>query len=182
MIMILFLQGCAPAAFVAGACAGGAVIYDHRNTETMLFDQDATYNAQTKIDNDPELGEKAHISVSTFDRIMLLVGQAPTQDLRNKAECLAKAIPHVKMVYNEITVENPTAEMVRANDTWITSKVKTVLFANRNLHSSQIKIVTENGVVYLMGMITRSQAKVATTDASHVTGVCKVVKLFEYIS
>lgn len=182
IFVVLLLQGCAPAAFVAGAAAGGSVIYDNRSTNAMLMDHDITYTAENKISADVQLKESASISVATFNGIVLLTGQAPTPALRTKAESLVKSVPHIRLVYNEITIEKPISNVAEANDAWITSKVKTVLFAERNLNSTQLKIVTENGVVYLMGLTTRSQAQLATDRTRTVTGVRKVVKLFEYIS
>lgn len=181
ILTVLCLQGCVPAAIVAGSAACNAVIYDQRSTETILYDHNITYTAQNMLDNDYELRGKTHLSVSTFNGIVLLVGQAPTKAMRDKAECIVKSVPRVKLVHNEITIENPVKEEVCANDVWLTSKVKAVLFAERNLQSSQIKIVTENGVVYLMGLVSRCQAQLATERTSHVVGVCKVVKLFQYI-
>lgn len=182
ILVAIFLQGCVPAAFVAGAAAGGAVIYDHRKPETILQDHDITYNAQNKLDDDAAIKTKASISVATFNHIVLLVGQAPTRALRDKAEALVKTVPNIRMLYNEITIESPISEADEANDTWITSKVKAVLFAERDLNSTQLKIITENGVVYMMGLTTRGQAQIATERARSVKGVRKVVKLFEYIS
>lgn len=182
LVLLGCLQGCLPTVFVAGAAAGGAVIYDHRSTVTMVQDRDITYSAQEKVDNDPQLKGRADIDVATFNHIVLLVGQAPTKELRDRAEALVKTVPNIRMLYNEITIEPPTSESVRANDAWITSKVKTVLFAEPNLNSSQLKIVTENGVVYMMGLTTKSQATLAADKTRNVAGVTKVVKLFEYIS
>lgn len=180
-LIALILSGCMPAAFVAGTTVG-TVVHDHRSTKTMIDDRDVTYTVQYKLDNDPELSTKAHLSIATFNHIALLVGQAPDAQLRNQAEAIAKANSKVKMVYNEITIEKPSSDMARANDTWITTKVKTVLAATPSLNSSTLKIVTENKVVYLMGLTTRSQANLATEKTRTVAGVKKVVKLFEYVS
>lgn len=177
----LILQGCLPAVFVAGA-ATGVVIYDHRSAKTIVEDREITFRIQHKLDNDQELRNQANISVTTFNHIALLLGQVTTAKSRSKAEEIVKSNSKVKMVYNEVTIEKPTSHMQRTNDSWITTKVKTVLATTPGLNSTTLKIVTENGVVYLMGLTTRSQATLATDKTRTVAGVKKVVKLFEYIN
>lgn len=179
--IILLLPGCIPAIFVAGAAAGGAIIYDHRDTKTMVKDRDATFQIQNNIDLDKDLFKKAHISVVTFNHIALLVGQAPNEELRKHAETIAKANSQIKVLYNEIAVESPISHSQITNDTWITTKVKTTLLATPGLSSTNLKIITENGTVYLMGLITHKQADLATEQAKKVSGVEKIVKLFEYL-
>ncbi|HBY55454.1 MAG TPA: phospholipid-binding protein [Coxiellaceae bacterium] len=181
ILLILTLQGCLPAIFVAGA-ATGVIIYDHRNAKTMFEDRDITFQIQHRFDNDKELRNKAHLSITTFNHIALLLGQAPNDELRSRAEAIVKSNSKVKMLYNEVTIEKPISDMARANDAWITTKVKTILATVPGLNSSSLKIVTENKVVYLMGLTTRTQAQLATDKTRTVAGVKKVVKLFEYLN
>lgn len=181
-LVILFLPGCMPAVFVAGAAAGGAVIYDHRSTKNMVEDRNITFRTQNRLDHDAELRQKAHISVATFNHVALLLGQAPNAELRNRAESIVKANTKIKILYNEITIGKPISNVTRANDAWITTKVKTVLLTTPGLSSTNLKIITENGVVYLMGLTTRTQAKIAADKTRTVAGVRKVVKLFEYLN
>lgn len=181
LFLILALEGCIPAAFVAGA-ATGVVIYDHRPAKTIVEDREITFSIQHRLSYDNDLYQQANVSVTTLNHIVLLLGQTPTAQLRNQAEEIAKANTKVKMVYNEITIEKPILAIKRANDSWITTKVKTVLATVSGLNSTTLKVVTENGVVYLMGLTTRSQAALATAKTRTVAGVKKVVKLFEYIN
>jgi len=178
----LCLEACIPTAFVAGAAAGGAVIYDQRSAQTILDDRDITYRVQAKLNQDPELKGVARLSVAAFNHTVLIVGQAPTDDLKKRAENLAYLIPKVSRVYNEITVEKPASLIASSNDMWLTTKVKTALLAEKGLSSSQIKIVTESGVVYMMGIVSHNQANLATACTQKVAGVQKIVKLFEYES
>lgn len=183
VVLALFcLNGCVPAILVAvGATAGGAIVYDKRSFSTMKSDQHATHVAQYWIDSDQELKGHSHISVSVFNHVALLAGQAQTEQLRERAYKIMKKVDGVKRIYNAITISGSTSELQRASDTWITGKVKSVLLATPGLKSNDLKIVTENGVVYLMGSISRQQADVATKAARHVSGVTKVVKIFEYV-
>ncbi|EKE01143.1 MAG: lipoprotein [uncultured bacterium] len=179
---ILFLQGCVPAVFVAGAAAGGAIIYDHRSSKTMVEDRDITFQTQNRLDRDQELRAQAHVSITTFNHIALLVGQTPNEELRNRAESIAKSNSKIKILYNEITIGEPISNTKCANDAWITTKVKTLLLTAPGLNSTNLKVVTENGVVYLMGLTTRTQAQIATNKTRTVAGIQKVVKLFEYLN
>jgi osmotically-inducible protein OsmY len=181
-LVLWFLQGCVPAVFVAGAAAGGAIIYDHRSTKNIVSDRGITFQSQKKLDSDQELRKKTHVSVTTFNNIALLLGQAPNNELRDRAESIVKSNPKIKMLYNEITIGKPITDITCANDSWITTKVKTVLLAASGLNSTNLKVVTENSVVYLMGLTTRTQAKIATDKTRTVAGVKKVVKLFEYLN
>jgi osmotically-inducible protein OsmY len=182
-LVVLLLPGCLSTALVAGAAAtGGAIIYDRRSAKGIVEDRDVTFQTQNRLDSDKELHARAHISIATFNRIALLVGQASDNELRSRAESIAKSNSNIKMLYNEVTVEKPISTAARANDLWITTKVKTTLLAAPDLNSASLKIVTENGVVYLMGLTTRTQAQIATDKTRTVAGVQKIVKLFEYIN
>jgi osmotically-inducible protein OsmY len=180
LLVLPLLVGCIPAAFVVGAAAGGAVIYNNRSPETLLQDDTLAYQAQGKINSDPTLYKQTHIVITAFNHILLLVGQAPTADLRQQAYDSVSNLRNVKRIYNQITIEAPTSLSRRSEDTWITTKVKTKLLTEKGLHSSQIKVLTENGTVYLMGLVTRSQGSLAALATSKVSGVQKVVTLFEY--
>jgi len=182
-LIVLLLPGCLPVVLVGGvAAAGGAIIYDHRSPKGIVEDRDVTFQTQNRLSSDKELHAQAHISIATFNHIALLVGQAPDKELRNRAESIAKSNSNIKMLYNEVTIEQPISNSARANDSWITTKVKTTLLTSPNLNSASLKIITENGVVYLMGLTTHTQAQIATDKTRTVAGVQKIVKLFEYIN
>jgi len=178
--LIIPLSGCIPAAFVVGAAAGGAIIYDKRPMKTMLHDRSIAQTAQNLIDKDKQLHDHSHISIAAFNGIVLMVGQAATPELRQHAEDLVKKVPDVKRIYNEITISGNTSLLTRSNDSWITTKVKSAMLAKHGLQSSQIKVVTEDGIVYLMGLVSRAQADLAVDAARKVSGVRKVVKVFQY--
>lgn len=179
-LLCISLSGCIPAAFVAGASATGAIVYDKRSLPTMVADRDMVNVTLKTISSNPELREQTHITVSAFNHVMLLAGQAPTEALRARAYQIASAAPNVKRIYNQITIEAPLSKTDQAKDAWITTKVKGAILGQKGLHSSQIKVVTENKVVYLMGILTPGQADLAANVASTVDGVDKVVKIFEY--
>lgn len=181
LIAIVFsLQGCI---FVAGAAAGAAgiaVVYDHRKIEAVVLDQNITKMVAANINKNPEQRESSHIEVTTFNRIVLLTGQTTSAALRKEAEDIARSTADVQRVYNEITVKGPSSSLTRASDSWITAKIKTQMLAMKDLKSSSIKVVTENGSVYLMGIVSHQQADIAVDIARQVAGVQRVIKIFQY--
>lgn len=178
-LLIAALSSCVPAALVIGATVGGAIVYDKRSMKTMVQDRDAAQAAANMISASGELSQGTHISVAVFNHIMLLVGQTTTEEQRANAYQLASQVKYVSRIYNEITIQKPTSTWRRSKDAWITTKVKTDMVSTSGLHSTQIKVVTENGVVYLMGTVTPEQAELATNVARRVDGVREVVKVFE---
>lgn len=176
----LLLTGCIPAALVVGATAGGAVVYDKRSMKTMLQDQESAQRAMNRISAVRSLRKDTHIVVATFNHVMLLAGQTTTQDQRDEAYQTVSSIPDVSRVFNEIVIQKPTSFWRRSKDSWITAKVKAALLAKKGLHSTEMKVVTENGVVYLMGIVSHKQADTASDVARRVSDVRKVVKVFEY--
>ena len=179
LILVVGLSSCVPAAIVLGATVGGAVVYDKRSVKTMTQDQMAGEKAGAAIADSPDLQKGAHIAIATFDHVLLLVGQTETDQQRDTAYQIASKAPYISRVYNEITVEKPTTSWQRSRDAWITTKIKTKMLARPGLHSTQIKVVTENSVVYLMGVLSNRQAEMAVDIARRIEGVSKVVKVFE---
>jgi len=180
LALVLSLQSCI---FVVGAAAGAAgvaVVYDHRKLEKVLQDQKIANSATDKIKSVEELNENTHISVTCFNQVVLLTGEANTPAYRQEAEDLVKSVPAVNHVYNEITIKGPSSSLTRASDSWITAKIKTQMLATKGLQSGTIKVVTENGSVYLMGMVSQHQANIAVEIARSVSGVQRVVKIFQY--
>ena len=175
------LASCIPLVLVAGATTS-LVVFDKRSIKTQFYDKQIANIAQKRINNSPELNNgRTHISVSVFDGILLMVGQAQTAELKKKAYERVAGLKHVKRVYNEVKISGATSTLGRTNDTWITAKVKTKFLMQKGLHSAQIKVVTDEGIVYLMGLVKHSQADLAAEVARKVEGVRKVYKVFEYI-
>ncbi len=178
---LLLLTGCIPVILAAvGATAGGAIIYDKRSSEVILQDQDISNKALTNLNSDWDLKNKSRVTVATFNHVVLMVGQVQSPELKQRAYQYVREIPNVKRVYNQVQISPVLTTWDQSKDVWITSKVKTAMLAKRGLSSSQIKVVTENKVVYLMGIVTTKQADLATEAARNVSDVQKVVQVFEY--
>lgn len=123
----------------------------------------------------------SHIAVVSYNGVVLLVGQVPTAAAKEQATEVAQSLRRVKRVHNELSVGGPTSFFARSNDAWLTTKVKSRLLAMKNIPGSKIKVQTENGVVYLLGLVNREDADNAVVEAQKVYGVQKIVKVFEYL-
>jgi osmotically-inducible protein OsmY len=172
------LQGCAPIV-AGGAATGAAVTSDQRTTGTVIEDQVIETKAGDFFRADAALSQQARISVTSYNQIALVTGQAPTEDLRKRAVEYVSRIAKVRHVYNEIEIGSPVTAMQISSDTVLTTKVKSKLLTVKDLKSTDVKVVSENGVVYLMGLLDQPTGDAVAEVVAGVSGVRKVVKLFE---
>lgn len=171
------LQGCA---VVAVGGAGAAVATDRRSAGAMVDDQAIELKINNALFKNAQLSKRAHINVTSYGGVALLTGEAPSEELRDTAVELARHVENVRRVHNEIVIAEPSPTKSRSQDAWITTKVKTKLMATKGISASSVKVITENSSVYLMGLLTRAEADIATEVARHIDGVSRVVTLFEY--
>ena len=176
------LHGCA-GLLIGGAATGITVAHDRRTTGTVIDDQTIELKLQDALNR--QLPPGNHLSVTSYNGAVLLTGQIVSAPARQLAEDIARQIdPPVREVYNELVIGPPMALSAQANDALLTTKVKTSLFQINNLPDfdpSRVKVVTENGVVYLLGLVRPVEADAAAEIASQVAGVRQVVTIFEYI-
>jgi osmotically-inducible protein OsmY len=172
------LQGCA--AIAVGGIAGAVVMSEDRRTVgTITEDTAIELKASSRLGQ--KLKEGVHINATSYNRMLLLTGEVPDAAAREEAERIARGIEYVRGVYNELTVSGVSSYTVRSNDSLITSKVKTRFLDSKKFNGIHVKVVTENSVVYLMGLVKREEANDATEVARTTSGVQKVVRVFEYI-
>lgn len=172
-------SACAPV-LVGTAVTGASVAHDSRSAGSQLDDELIEDKGTVRIAADPALEDKTHINITSYNQFVLMTGEAETEALRQRAIQHVRNLPKVRRVYNEITVAEPTSMNSRATDTWITTKVKSNLVRIKDLSADAVKVVTENRVVFLMGLLNEREGSAAAAMASRVSGVKKVVKLFEY--
>lgn len=177
LLISTILTGCIAAAVVGTT---GIAVYDRRGVITIEQDARIFHVIHTKIVRDSRF-YNSRIVVSSFNKTVLLAGQTPSASLRVLAEKIAQNTPNVTRVYDEITIGAPLALAQRPRDGWITGQVKSKMLAKKGLESGSIHVVTENAVVYLMGIVTQEQSAIAVDIARQVNGVDKVVKVFQYI-
>lgn len=180
MLIATSLQGCAPV-IVAGAATGAMVANDKRSAGRILDDQTAELKINSEIRKDKPLIKDSRISVTVFNGVALLVGQVPSEQHKKRAASHARQHMKVKQVNNEIKITEPIGLKVQNNDTWITTKAKSSLLSAKGVGGAYIKVVTERGIVYLMGLVTREEGDAAARTVQQVKGVQGIVKVFEYV-
>jgi len=178
-ILPIILGGCVAAA-ITGTAGGAAIAADKRTTGTVIEDQSIELKTKQALAKNEKVKENSHINVVSYNTVVLLTGEATTEEIRRQAVEIVRDIPKVTHVHNEIAIAAPASLMTRSSDSLTTSKVKTKLFAAKDVDGFNIKVVTNKGVVYLMGLIPREEAERATEVVRRTGGVQKVVKLFQY--
>ena len=179
LVTATLLGGCA--LLIGGAVVGGALsITDRRTTGTQLDDQTIELKSIPRINE--AVGERAHVNITSFNRTVLITGEAPNEADRAAIEQAVARIENVQATVNELVISGNSSLTARSNDTILTSKVKASYLDAKDLQSNTLKVVAERGVVYLMGRVTEREASRATELARGVSGVGKVVRVFEVIS
>ncbi len=181
-LLALGLSGCG-AVVVGGAATGVAVAHDRRTTGTVVEDQGIFLKAITMRREDPELKQKSNINVDFYNMQVLLTGQAENAALVESYVQRVAAIPHVRNVYNEVTIGAESTWGEATSDAYLTSRVKVALFNVKlsGFDPTRVKVTSSLGSVYLMGLLTPSEADAVTEEVRFVSGVKRVVKLFEYL-
>jgi osmotically-inducible protein OsmY len=172
------LGGCAAVVVGAGAAAGYSAYEDRRSTGTQLEDQRIENRASSAIDQ--IWGFKVHVNVTSYNRQVLITGEVPDATIRDEVEKLIATSPGVRTLANEVTIGQQTSLAARTGDSVVTSNIKARFLGAKNFNPVHVKVVTEAGVVYLMGMVTEVEANAAAEIARTTDGVKKVVKVFEY--
>lgn len=178
-MLVAQLSACVPV-IVGGAAAGGAVAADRRTSGIFVEDENIELKAVKHMET--TLGENAHVNVTSYNRNVLLTGEVPNEAAKTSAEAFVKSIQNVRAITNEIAVAPKTSISSRSNDTYLTSKVKTKFVTENQFPANVVKIVTENSVVYLLGIVNKTEADAAVEIARNTDGVDKVVKVFEYMN
>jgi len=171
------LQGCAPLVVGAGAAGALSMSEDRRSSGAQIDDQSIEWRSSSRIGE--RFGAKAHVNVTSYNRNVLLTGEVPDERMRGEIDKLVRAVPSVQATTNELAVAEPTSLGSRTTDSYITSKIKTRFLDAAKFNAMHVKVVTEAGVVYLLGTVTDKEAEEAVEIARTTGGVRKVVKMFE---
>ena len=181
LILILltcsFLQSCMNA-----AVSSAQAVYNRHTIQTTLNDHYVAMKSEREIYLDNNRFQNTHVSVSSFNGVVLLAGEVPEPEQKQEIEQIVKKISEADEIHNLITITPPISPLIQLSDTWITTKIKSKLIATNGVDPGQIKVITENGTVYLMGIIPREQAAIAIDLAKTTEGVQDVVTIFGYLS
>jgi len=179
VVLAPILQSCVPLLVGAGVGAGVMMAEDRRTSATILEDQTIEVKSRNRITE--KYADKVNIGVTSFNRFILLTGQAPTEEIKQDISVLVLEVSGTRNVQNEIVVGSSSSAMTHASDALLTSRVKGRLSQNKDVGASHVKVVSESGSVFLMGLVTRSEAESAAQTAATTSGAQRVVKVFEYL-
>ena len=182
LALIISLSGCAELV-VGGAATGMQMVHDRRTSGTIIEDQAIELKAYVRL-REAGLNQNAHINVTSYNTVVLLSGEVPSQAHAQRAEAVVRQVEKVRQVVNELAVAGASSLASRTSDAWITTKAKSSLLRIDGLPDfdpTRVKVVTERGIVYLFGLLTPREAEAVTSTVRRVGGVQKVVRLFEYI-
>lgn len=174
------LQGCVPAVIAGGAAAGVMSAYDRRSTGVQTDDETTEWKAAQHV---PEKFKAfSHLNFTSYNRRVLITGEVPNEEAKAAISEQTRQLEGVKEVFNEVNIASPSSFGNRSNDSYITSKLKARLVDSNQLSANHIKVVTENGVAYLMGIVNDREAKVAVAIARTTDGVRRVVNIMEVVT
>ena len=176
-IALPLFQGCAPAVIATGAAVGVMSYQDRRPTAVQTEDEGIEWKAARSV---PEhFAAASHLNFTSFNRRLMITGEVPSEEAKAAIGEQAAKVAGVREVFNEAAIGPVSSLSARSNDSYITSKVKGRLVDEKHLSATHIKVVTEAGITYLMGIVSERESKLAVTIASRTDGVRKVVNLFE---
>ncbi|WP_373766173.1 division/outer membrane stress-associated lipid-binding lipoprotein [Glaesserella sp.] len=174
------LQGCLATAVVGGAAVATKVATDPRTAGRQLDDETLEEKVAYNLNKDAQIKEEARINVVSYNGKVLLIGQAPNDSVKEAAKNVAAGVEGVSTVYNEIRIGEKISVGQISQDSWITTKIKSKLLVNAEVKATDVKVITENGEVFLMGNLSTTQANAAAEVARHISGVTKVIKVITY--
>ncbi|PDO86135.1 division/outer membrane stress-associated lipid-binding lipoprotein [Kosakonia pseudosacchari] len=178
LISALLLQGCVGAVVVGSAAVGTKAATDPRTVGTQVDDGTLELRVNSALSKDEQIKKEARVNVTAYQGKVLLTGQAPNTELASRAKQIAVGVEGATEVFNEIRQGQPIGLGTASSDTWITTKVRSQLLSSDQVKSSNVKVTTENGEVFLMGLVTEREGRAAADIASRVSGVKHVTTAF----
>lgn len=180
LLAVFLLQGCVESLIIGGAATGAYVATDRRQPEIVAGDERVELTASSRIGD--RYGDRVHVNATSYNYNVLLTGEVPDAQSKAGIEKIVTQIPQVRGVVNELQVAGQSSLTSRGNDTYITGRVKGAFVTENKFQASHVKVVTESAVVYLLGLVTRKEADDATAIARSISGVKRVVRVFEYLT
>lgn len=179
-VTLLGLQGCITTAVVGTAAVATKVATDPRTAGRQLDDETLEEKVAFQLNKDAQLKEEARINVVAYNGKVLLIGQVPNEAAKETAQSIVAGVEGPSEIYNEIRIGEKIGVTQIAQDSWITTKIKSQLLLNAEVKTTEVKVITENGEAFLMGNLSETQANAAAEVARHVNGVNKVIKVITY--
>ncbi|BBI92314.1 division/outer membrane stress-associated lipid-binding lipoprotein [Serratia symbiotica] len=177
----LLLQGCIAGVVIGSAAIATKTATDPRSIGTQVDDGTLEARVENALSKDPQLKKDARVVATAYQGEVLLTGQSPNSDMTRRAKQIAMGVEGASEVYNEIRQGKPVSLSTASSDTWITTKVRSQLLTSDTVKSTNVKVTTENGEVFLLGLVTRQEGPAAAQIASQISGVKHVTTAFSYV-
>ena len=180
----LLIGGCSTVATDGMEITEQSLLQDRRTREAIVIDNDIETEAYSELDSDDDLLNQCHFTVTAYNGAVLVTGEAPNEELRKKIISTVQEIPNVKLIHDNLIIAYPSDASSRANDKFITDTVKKALNQIRTIPDfdpAMIKVITENGTVYLMGLVHRDEGTVVINVTRLQPGIKQIITVFEYI-
>ncbi|EFW12576.1 hypothetical protein SSYM_1199 [Serratia symbiotica str. Tucson] len=177
----LLLQGCIAGVVIGSAAIATKTATDPRSIGTQVDDGTLEARVENALSKDPQLKKDARVVATAYQGEVLLTGQSPNSDMTRRAKQIAMGVEGASEVYNEIRQGKPVSLSTASSDTWITTKVRSQLLTSDTVKSTNVKVTTENGEVFLLGLVTRQEGQAAAQIASQISGVKHVTTAFSYV-
>lgn len=182
MRCLLFILCCLLSGCMSSALSGANVVYKHKYLQDQVADYSITIRCWNALKQTFCHDDIKHLHLTSFNRIVLLTGQLPDNTVRCGVENLLRNTSNIARIFNATTIETPITGKQQLQDSWLTTKVKSKIITSNEIYADKIKVVTENDIVYLMGIVTEEEGNVATALAKETQGVKKVVTIFYYMT
>lgn len=180
LMAVSVLQGCAVATVVA-VTAGATMIADRRTFSKQIDDQSIEFLAHNELAKLDGISDNTNLHVTSLNGLVLVTGQSTNQYLRDLAITTIQDVPNIVAIHNQIRISSITSVTTQSNDVWLTSKVKSAILAESDVDALDVKVVTENSEVFLLGLLTKEEADIVVEITRNINGVKRVFKAFEYI-
>ncbi|AJO87484.1 Osmotically-inducible protein Y precursor [Haemophilus influenzae] len=176
----IFLQGCV-AAVIGGGAVAAKVGTDPRTTGSQIDDETLEFKVENAVEKDAQIKSEGRVNAVSYNGRVLLIGQVPNDNVKETATDLTRGVEGVNDTYNQLTIGPKISFAQISKDSWITTQVKSKMFVDGRVKATDVKVISENGEVFLLGNVTQSQANAAADIASKISGVKKVIKVFKYL-
>ena len=184
LLNCLLIGACSTVATDSKAITEQSLLHDRRTREAILIDKDIETEAYSELNSDDDLLHQCHFTITAYNGAALVTGEAPNEELRKKIISIVQVVPNVRLIHDNLIITRPTDSSSRTNDKLITDTVKIALNQIRttpDFDPSMVKVITENGTVYLMGLVHRDEGSVVINVARLQPGIKQIIAVFEYI-
>ena len=184
LLNCLLISACSSVATNPDTLTEQTLLQDRRTREAILMDKDIETEAYSELNSEDDLLKQSHFTITAYNGVVLITGEAPNEALRKKIIATIQVVPHVKLIHDNLIIASPSDANSRANDQLITDTVKTALSQIRTMPDfdpAMVKVITENGNVYLMGLVQRDEGTVVINVTKLQPGINQIVTVFEYV-